>query len=655
MSGLAVIYNLDGRPADAALLDRMLSAIAHRGRDGMGRWIDGPVAIGHAMLHTTPESVGEPQPLRDDSLCLTFDGRIDNREELAAAFKSAGVELKGDGDAELVLRAYQVWADESPRRLLGDFAYALWDGRNHRLFCARDPMGTKPFYYYRGPGFFLCASELHQILEDSRVRLVPNEPMVAEYLLNRYSTREETLFSGVMRLAGGDCLIVRPDGVNKHTWFELDPGKQIRYRTDEEYAEHLRGLVEEAVRCRMRSSSGVASELSGGIDSSAVVGVVQKLLREGRLPPTRFETFSLSFAEPESDESSYSDEVVAMWHLTANSIAPIVPTLQSGMERVRRYKEAPIPPNCEMLDSMKRAIAAKGFRVCLTGLGGDDWQTGSFYYYAELLRGLRFRELAHRLRDDRHLMRADRLHYFNGYYPFVVQLLKSSLVPFIPAPAHRLLRRARGRAPFAEWLNPQFARQIGLAERFRNQHKLPPGEGSLTRRQKYQLLKEPLESFFLETAERSSSWFGFDIRHPLHDLRIIEFTLATPDDQRRRGELQKFTFRNAMRGVVPPAILKRLDKAEFSPLYIRALENLHEAGLFDLPRLTSTGWVNGESIRNKYREMLSMRAKGDAKYIHHIGPLFTACAMELWLALALDRNDAPVAGREHRAEQAVAN
>ncbi len=308
MSGIAVIYNLDGRPADGLLLDRMLSAIAHRGRDGMGRWIGGPVAIGHAMLHTTLESTREPQPLCDDSLCLTFDGRVDNREELAAAFKSAGIELKGDGDAELVLRAYQLWGDESPRRILGDFAYALWDGRNRRLLCARDPMGVKPLYYHIGAGFFLCGSELHQLLQDPRVRRAPNEPMVAEYLLGAFSTREDTLFSGLMRLAGGDLLIVRPDGVTKRTWLALDPGKKISYRTDDEYAEHLRGLVEEAVRCRMRSVGGVAAELSGGIDSSAVVGVVQKLMREHRVPAMPFETFSLSFSGAAADESAYVNE-----------------------------------------------------------------------------------------------------------------------------------------------------------------------------------------------------------------------------------------------------------------------------------------------------------------------------------------------------------
>ena len=209
MSGIAVIYNLDGRPADGLLLDRMLSAIAHRGPDGMGRWIGGPVAIGHAMLHTTPESTRERQPLCEDGLCLTFDGRVDNREELAAAFKDAGIGLKGDGDAELVLRAYQLWGDESPRRILGDFAYALWDGRIRRLLCARDPMGVKPLYYHIGPGFFLCGSELHQLLQDPRVRRAPNEPMVAEYLLGAFSTREDTLFSGLMRLAGGDLLVVR--------------------------------------------------------------------------------------------------------------------------------------------------------------------------------------------------------------------------------------------------------------------------------------------------------------------------------------------------------------------------------------------------------------------------------------------------------------
>src|SRR3990167_8666785 len=128
MSGIAGIFHLDGRPADPALLHRMTEAMAHRGPDGAGHWSDGPVALGHRMLWTTPEALQEKQPLTDElgDLCLTLDGRVDNREELRQALEAGGLHLRTDTDAELVLRAYERWGEECPAHLIGDFAFALW-------------------------------------------------------------------------------------------------------------------------------------------------------------------------------------------------------------------------------------------------------------------------------------------------------------------------------------------------------------------------------------------------------------------------------------------------------------------------------------------------------------------------------------------------
>src|SRR5476649_2651280 len=148
MSGIAGIYNLDGQPVDRARMQRMTDMMAYRGPDGMGCWIDGPVGLGHAMLHTTPESLREIQPLSDErsALCVTLDGRVDNRSELHAALQSKGQPLRTDTDAELVLQAYACWGEDCPQHILGDFAFAIWDGRNRKLFCARDALGIKPFY-----------------------------------------------------------------------------------------------------------------------------------------------------------------------------------------------------------------------------------------------------------------------------------------------------------------------------------------------------------------------------------------------------------------------------------------------------------------------------------------------------------------------------
>src|SRR5262245_47171197 len=143
MSGIAAIYNLDGRPVDPQLLKRMTDAIAHRGPEGINHWIKGSVGLGHCMLQTTPESWHEKQPVIDETgeLCLTLDGRVDNREELKVALEAKGARLRDDTDAELVLKAYEVWTENSAEKILGDFAYVIWDGRRRQLFCARDSVG----------------------------------------------------------------------------------------------------------------------------------------------------------------------------------------------------------------------------------------------------------------------------------------------------------------------------------------------------------------------------------------------------------------------------------------------------------------------------------------------------------------------------------
>ena len=150
MSGIVAVYYLDGRPADRGSVSAMLDAAAYRGPDGLNSWIDGPVALGHAMLRTTPEAMGESQPLVDEQagLALTMDGRVDNRDELKDLLERQGLRPVGNTDAEIVLRAYQCWGEESPAKILGDFAFALWDGRKRQLFCARDFASVQPFFYY---------------------------------------------------------------------------------------------------------------------------------------------------------------------------------------------------------------------------------------------------------------------------------------------------------------------------------------------------------------------------------------------------------------------------------------------------------------------------------------------------------------------------
>jgi asparagine synthase (glutamine-hydrolysing) len=149
MSGIAGVIHFDDAPVDLGLIETMTSAMAYRGPDGLHHWVEGSVALGQCMLRTTPESLEESQPLtnEDQSLVLVMDGRVDNWEELRRELLSCGAVLRNRADAELVLRAYEIWGRDCLAHIDGEFALVIWDVRRREAFCARDRFGSKPFYY----------------------------------------------------------------------------------------------------------------------------------------------------------------------------------------------------------------------------------------------------------------------------------------------------------------------------------------------------------------------------------------------------------------------------------------------------------------------------------------------------------------------------
>ncbi len=208
MSGIAVIWNRDGRPVDGAQIVRMTELMKHRGPDGERHWRRGPVAIGHCALNTTPEALADQQPLIDEAagLCITFDGRIDNREELKTLLDINGSDLISVSDPRLVLAAYRKWGEACVEHLLGDFAFAIWDERQRRLFCARDFLGVRPLFYALVGDTFVCASEVRTLFALPGLKREPNLAVLAARLLRQCIEFDDTLYLGVSRLPMAHCL-----------------------------------------------------------------------------------------------------------------------------------------------------------------------------------------------------------------------------------------------------------------------------------------------------------------------------------------------------------------------------------------------------------------------------------------------------------------
>jgi asparagine synthase (glutamine-hydrolysing) len=616
MSGIIATFNLDGRPADPRVVGRMLNSMRHRGPDGQASFVSGPVALGHARLCTTEESRREYQPLHDENaqLALVFDGRVDNRAELKDALKASGTPPRDDTDAELVLRAYECWGEESPVRIIGDFAYVIWDGARKRLFCARDPLGVKPLYYHLDAKRFACASELQAMLLEPEFSTEPNEGMAAEIMCGRVLDPEETLFRNILQVVPGNYLTIDSDKVRTRRYWSLST-REIRYSDDLSYASHFFDLFSEAVRCRMRHpGTGVASQLSGGLDSSSVVSMAAHLQREGAVDSAPFETFSLISPEPKDDESSYIDEVVRKWQLRATLLGPRPFSIPNAIEQTRRFSDIPDFPNDTAMTSLFHDIRDKKYRVMLTGIGGDELFWGSNEYYADAVRGLRVGSVVRRYRDDRKL-KALSPNSFGAWK----KLFRFGVAPVIPGTVKRTVKSLTKVAAYPKWLDPDFVRRTSLVDRLSGEYwrkrsePLKPGERALP-------LGVP---FALGKIEQLGSRYGIEVRHPLYDRRMVEFANAIPDEQRRNGIWQRYVMRQAMTDLLPAAVHQRVDKATFDWSFSTAIADEEFGRILTSPRIAAAGWIDAPKVRAEWN---AFRA-GNGRYMSQ---LFTTGAVELW-------------------------
>lgn len=625
MSGLAGIYHLDGRPVECAFLERMTYQVAHRGPDGSDCWVKGPIGIGHAMLRTTPESLHERQPWLDESgtICLALDGRIDNREDLLRSFRSAGVHLRTDTDAELMLRAYQRWGEHCPEQVIGDFALVIWDGPRRQLFCVRDILGLKPFYYCLSGASFCWASEIPPLLEHDDRHRRPNEAMIAEFLSGMIVTNNETLYEGISRLEPAHILIVRAGRIETRRYWTFDPRRRIGYKNDDDYARNFLELFEKAVHCRLRSHRPIGLELSGGLDSSSVVSLLQAACRQYPHDHNLFQTFSLVFPGLPCDERTFIDDVVAQGSFRSHHVTPETPGLGDFVQDVLRYQDFPDHPNGVMNAPLRRSAQQQGCRVLLTGSGGDEWLTGSLFHYADLLRKLEVGSLLRRLRAD-HLWHGEQL----SYDLFSLPLVQFGLLPLIPQACRTLGKRLFGRTGMPDWMSPAMWRRTEMQERLRRASYVPP-DCSYAQQDLFRSTIHGLGVHGIEMDERASSSFGLENRHPFNDRRLIEFALALPEEQRWRNR-PKFILRHALGEMLPASVRERVDKADFSCVFAHALIAEPMMAIFRSLGVSSMGWVDGGKVWADYELMANCYSRGNEDYRFYVAHLWMILGVELW-------------------------
>jgi asparagine synthase (glutamine-hydrolysing) len=573
VSAIFGISGLAGQPVGADLR-AMQATLAQRGPDGSATWELGHIGVGHQKLATTPESLDERLPLidvdGDRRWVVTADARIDNRHELVASLGlEAGLE-RTLSDAALILASYKRWGEDTPARLLGDFAFAIWDHAKQTLFCARDAVGIRPFYYsYCPERFFAFASEIQGVLACPSVPRRINDTKVADHLLQSFDDSQSTFYQDIHRLRAAHSLTLDRHGMRMRRYWSLDAVPDIRLGSDEEYAEAFREIFVEAVRCRTRSAFPVGSTLSGGLDSSSIACAANRLLSTTLKPLRTFSAIfpSLSGRELQRiDERSYVDVVLKsgdfdQTYVYADQGSPLADWPQVS----RHLGDACLAPNLYIHWGIYKAASAKGVRVLLDGLDGDTTVSHGLDYLTDLARAGR---IVRFMTEARALSRVNSIAY--PLRSVVWRLGVRPLVPDYAARSWRAMHAPRPEGEDADVISRQLLEKVRSKTRDRTtSDDVPLGRDAKASHRR--ALSSPLIPYAMEFADAASSSFGLEVRYPFFDRRLMEFCLAIPAKQKLRNGWTRSVMRRAIAGIVPAEVQWRTGKADLSPNFSRGL------------------------------------------------------------------------------------
>lgn len=301
MSAIGGIYNFDVGPADHAAFLALDHGLKTRAPDGGTQVHNGPLVMTYRAFHTNRESRSQTQPfVSSHGHVLCWDGRLDNREELISDLRNAL--SRTSADVSIVMAAYLKWGSDFLPKVVGDYAFSLWDPFAESLILARDFIGPRTLFYHAAEDRIIWSTELAGLVQVLRVPLELNDEYVAGFLTN-LPEPGLTPYKGIHAVPPGSVVTVTHGRIQTRRIWAPDPHREIRYRSDAEYEEHFRHLFREGVRCRLRIDGEVWSELSGGLDSSSVVCMAADLIKKGECGATGLQTVSMVF-----DEASKCDE-----------------------------------------------------------------------------------------------------------------------------------------------------------------------------------------------------------------------------------------------------------------------------------------------------------------------------------------------------------
>ncbi|HEV2417687.1 MAG TPA: asparagine synthase (glutamine-hydrolyzing), partial [Terriglobia bacterium] len=386
MCGICGIFDFDRNdPVSADTLGAMNSRIIHRGPDDEGFYVAGNIGLAMRRLSIIDLSAGhQPMSNEDGTLWIVFNGEIYNHQELRPDLEARGHRYQTHSDTETILHLYEEYGKDCLDRLRGMFAFAIWDTRSRRLFCARDRLGIKPFYYRGDPSRFLFGSEIKTILAHPAVKAEFNRAVLPEYLAFGYLSGEETFFRGVRKLMPGHWLELDESGNAKiERYWDLAVPEAAEVRPRSYYVKTYGEMLEQAVSSHLMSDVPLGVFLSGGLDSSVVAALTTKLRR------SPIETFAVGYAESAYSELPYAQEVARHIGSIHHEVRVSWNDFMESLPKLIWHEDEPVvwPSSVPLYFVAK--LARERVKVVLTGEGSDETLAG-YTRYAWTLWNARF-------------------------------------------------------------------------------------------------------------------------------------------------------------------------------------------------------------------------------------------------------------------------
>ena len=515
----------------------MVGALPGRGR--AERWCDGALGMARRELVPGVRETSVRPPRRDrPALAIVADVRLDNRSEVSGALGLDATALASIPDSLLVLRAYERWGRACPQRLVGDFAFAIWDAAARRLFCTRDAVGARPLYYAASPERFVFASDVDAVLAAPGVDDTLDDDYVAAYLARRMPGGGYTFFRAVRSLPPGHSLTVDERIEHVERWWRPEDAPPVPSGSDDDLAVAFLDLYERAVRDRLRGARTPGAHLSGGLDSSSVAVLAA---REQRRANGALHTFCWNppnTGAPGPHRAPEYDRIESVGAQEGLSVVYHPVSVRQCVAILRRDgARSPDRDGTLMREALvQTSAAARGVDVLLSGWGGDEGVSfNGRGYYAGLLREGRLVDLIRSAREE-----ADR-----PLRHLLAQAVLTQLHPQAPRTVRRILR---GRLTISRktFVHP------ALARRARQLHRAPRPTG--VRQMQLALLGYGHLAQRIEDWAASGARQGVEYRYPLLDRRLLEFALGLPPEQFRRGRWNRWLMRRALREVLPACV-----------------------------------------------------------------------------------------------------